>query len=174
MTNSPSPIGRLKHRLQQTALYGGSRRRAGGSGHGAGRPSLGAASGVGEGRIPAPGCSERRFAAAQTSLCKQTPICCCLNVVSQPRKSRPANKRRFAAVLEGCPEYTVVLLRVSSGHGLAPIGLLREACENCRKSAFVSKPHAPGAPLTPARGSRRPLHYRASCARPAFMPRRID
>lgn len=29
---------------------------------------------------------------------KQTPICCSTNVVSQPSKSRPANKRRFAAV----------------------------------------------------------------------------
>ena len=73
---------------------------------------------------------------------KQTPICRRISVIPQPRKIRPANKRRFAAVLEGCPEYTAVELRVSPVHSLAPIGLLRETRENCSKSAFVSKPRA--------------------------------
>ena len=49
------------------------------------------------------------------------------------------NKRRFAAVFEGCLEYTAVRLSVSPGHSLAPIGLLREARENCSKSAFVCR-----------------------------------
>ena len=49
------------------------------------------------------------------------------------------NKRRFAAVFEGCLEYTAVRLSASPGHGLAPIGLLREARENCSKSPFVCR-----------------------------------
>ena len=82
---------------------------------------------------------------------KRTAICRSRYVVSQPRKCRspqtkgdlphqkrrPVNERRFAAVFEGCPEYTAIRLFVSPGHGLAPIGLLREARENCSKSPFV-------------------------------------
>lgn len=77
---------------------------------------------------------------------KQTAICCRINFASQPRKSRPANKQRFAAVFARCPEYTAVGLRVSPVHGLARIGLLEGVSENCSKSSFVSSGVPNGVP----------------------------